>query len=474
MTEDITQLSAAALSSAIHDRRMSCVSVMEAYLDRIDALNPTVNAIVFRRSRTELMDEATTCDRELENGRSRGWMHGFPQAVKDLSEVCGLRCSWGSPLFGNFVSSADSLHVERVRAAGAIFIGKTNTPEFGLGSHTTNPVHGPTRNPYDTARSAGGSSGGAAAALATRMLPVADGSDMMGSLRNPAAFNNVIGFRPSMGRVPSGKGTEFFLGQLGIFGPMGKTVEDTALLLATQAGYDRREPLSLASEDLTLRGPAATRGMKIAWFGDMGGYLPFEPGVLDVCGKALGILANIGCEIDELVPEFDLPKLWQAWVTLRSFNVTHGLRALFDQEETRALLNPQQIFEFGIALSRSAADIFDASVVRTAWYQYLCTLFERYDFIVMPSAQVFPFDVDLSWPTEINGRSMDTYHRWMEVVIGPTLAGLPVAAVPAGFGANSLASGVQLVGPPRADRATLEFALAYELAAEIQTGNAIA
>lgn len=472
MTDDITRLSAAALSKAIHGKRISCVSVMEAYLDRIDALNPAINAIILRRPRAELMDEALTCDRELAEGRSRGWMHGFPQAVKDLSEVRGLPCSWGSPLFKNFVSPADSLHVERIRAAGAIFIGKTNTPEFGLGSHTTNPVHGPTRNPYDQSKSAGGSSGGAAAALAARLLPVADGSDMMGSLRNPAAFNNIVGFRPSFGRVANGKGTEFFLGQLGISGPMGRTVEDTALLLATQAGYDRRDPLSLADEDLTLRGPARTDGMKIAWFGDFGGYLPFQPGVLDVDRKALDVLANIGCTVEEIAPEFDPPKLWDAWLTLRSFNATHGLRALYDQPEKRALFNPQMLYEFDLALSKSAADIFAASTVRTAWYKYLCTLFERYDFIVMPSAQVFPFDVDMPWPTEIAGKSMDTYHRWMEVVIGPTLAGLPAAAVPAGFGENGLPNGVQLVGPPRADRATLEFALAYEQAAGIETGTA--
>lgn len=474
MMGDITQLSAAALSRAIHTRQVSCVSVMEAYLDRIDTLNPVMNTIVFRRSGTELLDEAHARDRELEDGYSRGWMHGFPQAVKDLSEVRGLPCSWGSPLFGSFVSNADSLHVERIRAAGAIFIGKTNTPEFGLGSHTTNPVHGPTRNPYDTARSAGGSSGGAAAALASRMLPVADGSDMMGSLRNPAAFNNVIGFRPSFGRIPGAKGTELFLGQLATAGPMGKTVEDAALLLATQAGYDQRDPLSLADESLALRGPATTHGMKIAWFGDFGGYLPFEPGVLDVDSKALAVLANIGCEIDEVAPAFELPKLWEAWMILRSFNVTHGLRSFYDQAETRSLLNAQQMFEFEIALSCSAADIFNASVVRTAWYQYLCRLFERYDFILMPSAQVFPFDIGLSWPSEISGKAMDTYHRWMEVVIGPTLAGLPVAAVPAGFGASGLPTGIQLVGPPRADRATLEFALAYEQSAKIRTGDAIA
>lgn len=472
MDKDISNLSAADLSRAVHQRQVSCVDVMETYLDRIDRINPQINAVVSLRPRTQLMDEARVCDLELVEGKSRGWMHGFPQAIKDLSETDGLPCSWGSPLFKGYVSNQDALHVSRIRAAGAIFIGKTNTPEFGLGSHTTNPVHGATRNAYDQSKSAGGSSGGAAAALAARLLPVADGSDMMGSLRNPAAFNNVIGFRPSAGRVPNGKGLDHFYSQLGIAGPMGRTVADTALLLATQAGYHVNDPLSLPDENLALRGIAQTTGMKVAWLGDFGGYLPFEPGVLETTRRALDVLAGIGVEIDELVPNFDLEALWRAWLILRSFNAAHGLRGLHSQPEKRAQFNAQLNFEFDLALSASAADVYDASTVRTSWYKYMTELFSRYNFVVMPSAQVFPFPVEQSWPTEIAGRRMDTYHRWMEVVIGPTLAGLPVAAVPAGFGENGLPCGVQLVGPPRADRETLEFALAYERAAGIMTGTA--
>lgn len=470
MTDNVSRLSAIALSNAIHARRISCATVMESYLDRISRFNPEINAILYLRQHDTLMEEARACDRELAAGHSRGWMHGFPQAVKDLSEVRDMPCSWGSPIFRDFRSSADSIHVERMRRAGAIFIGKTNTPEFGLGSHTTNPVHGPTRNPFDLSKSAGGSSGGAAAALAAHLLPVADGSDMMGSLRNPAAFNNVIGFRPSYGRVPNSKGAECFFGQLGIAGPMGRTVDDVARLLAIQSGYDPRDPLSLADDDLVLRGPADTKGMKLAWLGDFGGYLAFEPGVLDVDRKALDVLSGLGCEVDEIVPAFDLPELWKAWVILRSFSVTHGLRALFDNPQTRTLLNRQILFEFDDALSQKAADLHAASVVRTNWYRYLCGLFERYDFILMPAAQIFPFDLNLAWPEEIDGKPMNTYHRWMEVVIGPTMAGLPVAAMPAGFGTSGLPSGIQIVGPPRGDRATLEFALAYERAAGIETG----
>ncbi|WP_374292681.1 amidase [Paenirhodobacter enshiensis] len=472
MTDDATILSATELSAAIRARRLSCTEVMEAYLDRIGALNPQINAILYLRPRAELIAEARTADAELAAGRYRGWMHGMPHAVKDLAEVSGLPTSWGSRAWRDHRSHVDALHVARIRAAGAIFVGKTNTPEFGLGSHTTNALHGPTRNPWNLAKSAGGSSGGAGAALGARLVPVADGSDMMGSLRNPAAFNMVFGFRPSFGRVPgSGKG-DVFLGQLGTAGPMGRTVADMARLLGTMAGYDPADPLSLPDEDLTLHETADFAGTRIAWFGDLGRYLPFEAGVLDTDAKALKVLASLGCEIDPVVPEFDMNALWQAWLVLRGFAATPALTPLYANPETRALLGPQAIWEVETAMGRSSAELHAASVLRTHWYRTLCRLFERYDFIALPATQVFPFDVGQPWPTEIAGRRMDTYHRWMEVVIGPTLAGLPVAALPAGFSASGLPTGIQLVGKPRADRHTLELAQAYEWAAGLPVAQA--
>jgi amidase len=462
--QDITQLTAADLSRSIHARSLSCVAVMEAYLDRIDRFNPSLNAIISLRDRASILDDARTCDRELADGYTRGWMHGFPIAIKDLSEVKGLRCTWGSKLFENVMGQSDDIHVERIRAAGAIIIGKTNTPEMGLGSHTTNSVFGATRNPFDNGRSAGGSSGGAAVAVAARLLPVADGSDMMGSLRNPAAFNNIVGFRPSFGRVPSGKGNEMFLRQLSATGPMARNVQDAALLLATQAGYDMRDPQSLADERLDLLPKADHAGTRIAWLGDFGGYLPFEQGVLEVDRKALDVFAAMGCEIEEIVPEFGMAELWKSWIALRTFNVANGLLPFYDDPEKRRLMNAQALWEIERGLSQTAGDVFQASVIRSDWYKFVCTLFERYDYIVMPSAQVFPFDIDAKWPAEIAGRKMDTYHRWMEVVIGPSMAGLPVAAMPAGFGPNGLPSGIQIVGKPRGDLDLLQFALGYEQA----------
>ena len=244
--DQILALGAARLSEAVHAREISCREVMVAHLDRISERNPSLNTIVSLRDGDALVAEAGRCDDELAAGMSRGWMHGMPQAIKDLAPTAGLRTTFGSRLTEHFVPTADALIVERMRAAGCIIIGKTNVPEHGLGSHTFNDVYGTTLNPYDTTRTAGGSSGGAAVALATRMLPVADGSDYMGSLRNPAAWNDVFGFRPSQGRVPSIPERDAYLAQLGTEGPMGRSVVDLALLLGTQAGEDQRAPLSLS------------------------------------------------------------------------------------------------------------------------------------------------------------------------------------------------------------------------------------
>lgn len=463
--QDITDLSALALSAAIAERRLDCVRVMAAYLSRIEAINPRLNAIVSLRPAEELLAEAAAADRALAEGSYRGWLHGIPFAVKDLSEAKGILCTFGSKSYADFVPDYDDIHVERIRAAGAIFIGKTNTPEMGLGSHSYNPVFGVTRNPYDTTKSAGGSSGGAAAGLAARMLPVADGSDMMGSLRNPAAFNNVVGFRPSFGRVPS-LNTELFLGQLSVNGPMGRSVADVAALLATQAGYDPRDPLSLADADLSLDAGRDLSGARIGWLGDLGGHLAFEPGVLELCCEALGTFRRLGCSVEEVAPTFDMARLWQIWRTLRHFLVANGQAADHADPVRRAHMKPEMLWEIENGKMLNAAEVHAASLGRSEWHRHLRALFERHDFLVLPSAQVFPFDAELDWPKTIAGRTMDTYHRWMEVVIGPTLGGLPVAAMPAGFGAAGLPAGIQIIGPPRADRDVLAAAGAYERATE--------
>src|SRR5499427_1611151 len=288
MPSDIVMMDAGALASAIRTRKVSCVEVMTAYLDHIDNLNPKVNAIVALQDRADLMTQARDKDAQLARGEMVGPLHGFPHAVKDLAPVEGIRTTMGSPILKDNVPAADSAMVARIRAAGAIFIGKTNTPEFGLGSNTFNPVYGITRNAYDQSRSAGGSSGGAAVALALRMVPLADGTDYAGSLRNPAGWNNVFGFRTSVGRVPV-DGRDAFMPAMGVIGPMARNVPDLALMLAVQAGYDARAPLSIAGDGAAFRGSLARdfKGTRIAWTGDYGGYIPYEEGVLGLCKSAL-------------------------------------------------------------------------------------------------------------------------------------------------------------------------------------------
>ena len=460
----IVELDAIELSRAIHARQVSCHEVMQAYLAQVERFNPAVNALVSLRSREEVLAEAAQRDRELDQGQSRGWMHGMPQAIKDLAATQGLRTTLGSPLFAEHIPQEDAISVARVRASGAVIIGKTNVPEFGLGSQTYNSVFGTTGNAYDPRLVAGGSSGGAAVALALRMLPVADGSDMMGSLRNPAAFNNVFGLRPSQGRVPHGPAPELFVQQLATEGPMGRSVADVAQLLSVQAGYDPRVPLSLKEDPAALGEPLQRdfKGARLGWLGDYNGYLPMEDGVMSLCESALKDFAALGCEVEHCQPDFSLERLWQTWLVHRHWLIQGSLGAAYADPQKRALLKPEAQWEVQGGLQLSAADVYQASVSRSDWYRALGKLFERYDFLLLPTAQVFPFDAQQPWPRLVAGREMDTYHRWMEVVIGPTLAGLPSMNVPVGFNPQGLPMGLQIIGPAQADRAVLQLAYAHE------------
>jgi len=459
---DLTDLSASELSSAIRQRLISCVEVMQAYLERIDRYNPVYNAIVSRVDNEILLKQAALADRDLNEGRYSGWLHGMPHAVKDLADAKGLPTSYGSPIYAGSMPEADTLAIARIRAAGAIFIGKTNAPEFGYGSQSYNPVFGATGCAYDPLLTAGGSSGGAACALATHMLPVADGSDMMGSLRNPGAFNNVIGFRPTQGRVPNPEGDVFY-DQLSTGGPMGRNAEDTYLLLCTMAGADPRSPLSLrddvgCSESFTALN---LKGLKIGWMADYAGYLPTEPGVLELCEQGLKLLGSEGATIEPCRPAYDPARLWQTWLTLRHWDMNWA-RDLYDDPAKRALLKPEIQWEVEGALDMTAERVHAAGKARADWFRALLALFDRYDFLALPTAQVFPFPKDTHWPESIQNRKMDTYHRWMEVVIGGTLAGIPVVNVPVGFDERGRPMGMQLLGPFGADRRVLQLALAYE------------
>ena len=423
----ITDLGAKALSQSIHARQVSCREVMQAYLARIEALNPKFNALVSLQEPKDLLRQADARDAQLARGESMGWMHGMPQAIKDIAPVKGLPSTSGSPLLRNFVPQQDGLMVQRMRSAGCIIVGRSNTPEFGLGSHTFNEVFGATRNAYNTGKSAGGSSGGAAVALAARLLPVADGSDFMGSLRNPAGWNNVFGFRPSQGRVPSWPSADVWLGQLGTEGPMARHAQDLALLLNTQAGPDPRTPLALCDKpDYSALAPLHTKGPRIGWLGDMNGYLAMEPGILPLCEQALRRFESLGCVIEPTALGSSPDALWQAWLVWRRLLVASRIAPhLAASAGNRAQIKPEALWEHDNGLLLNGQDMVRAGAARSAHYQDMLSLFERFDFLALPTAQVWPFDVQQRWPKQINGRAMDTYHRWMEVTLYATFAGLP-------------------------------------------------
>jgi amidase len=464
---DIVSLDAIALSQAIHARDVSCVEVMNAYLAQIDRMNPTVNAIVAMQNREALVALANERDAQLSNGQSLGPLHGFPQAPKDILPVAGMVTTKGSPVYAGEVSRVDAVIFERMRKAGAIFIGRTNSPEFGLGGHTYNPVYGTTRNAFDPSRSAGGSSGGAAVSVALRMLPFADGTDMMGSLRTPAAFNNVFGFRTTPGCVPYAPSDDVFFQQFSVAGPIARNVPDLSLLLSVQAGFDARAPLSRKSDNPAAFTQALERDMRnarIGWLGDLNGHLPTDPGLMDTYASALRHFESAGCTVEPANIDFNLDRLWNAWLDLRSLAFSGTNTPLYRVSAKRKLLKPEAIWEIERGLRLSGEDVSRAIRDRAAWYQAINALFDRFDYLVMPSAQVFPFDAGLDWPHAIAGRHMETYHRWMETVVPATMASLPALSVPAGFSADGLPAGLQIMGPTQADLSVLQIGLAYDRA----------
>ena len=468
----LTDLDAHDLSAAIQARRVSCREVMQATLARIHKLNPALNALVNLAPDERLLQQADACDADLAQGRSRGWLHGVPQAIKDTGHALGFPSTQGSPLLKDVMPEHDSLMTARMKAAGCIVIAKTNMPELGLGSHTFNPLFGATPNAWDASVTAGGSSGGAAVALAQRLLPVADGSDFMGSLRNPAAWNHVFGLRPSQGRVPMWPAPDTWVAQLGSEGPMARSVRDLALLLGTQAGHDARVPLSIADHDRSVgrflpaegAGLAALRGLRIGWLGDLGGHLAVEAGLLPVLEQALARCAGAGAVVEPTPLGFDTDAVWQAWLVWRRALVAPKVAALLKRPgASRAQIKAEALWEHDQGLGLHWMDFMRASEVRTAFHSHLLAMFERFDVLALPATQVWPFAIDQRWPQSIAGQQMDTYHRWMECTIYATFAGLPGISVPAGFHANGRwPAGLQLIGRPQGDADLLRVAAGYE------------
>ncbi|WP_394153010.1 amidase [Loktanella salsilacus] len=454
--DDILDQPAFAISAALGSGDLTATALMAATLDRIAARNPDLNAIVSLRDADALMRDAAAADASPR----KGWLHGMPLAVKDLSNAAGLPTTMGSPALAGRIAPRSDIMVQRMQDAGAVVIGKTNTPEFGLGSHTFNPVFGATQNALMPGHSAGGSSGGAAVALASGMIAVADGSDMMGSLRNPAGWNGVYGMRPTWGRVPSEPLGDLMLHPLSTNGPMARHPRDLALLLDTMAGPDPRQPHGL---DHTATAPlldADLRGRRIGWLGDWGGTYPMEDGVADHCAAQLARFTELGCHVTDIAPPFSAAALWDSWTTLRSYAAAASLGPLYDQPAMRAALKDTAIWEIERGRGLSGAQVQRASLIRSDWFRAAVKLFDDFDALVLPTAQCWPFPIDWAYPQDIAGQQMDSYHRWMEVVVPVSLIGLPSVAVPLPL-SQGRPMGLQLIGQSRDDLGLLQLATGW-------------
>jgi amidase len=446
------------LAGAIRRRELSAREVVGWHLDRIAEVNPQVNAIVTLRPDAALA-EAEAADRRAGAGEALGSLHGLPIAIKDLEDTEGIRTTYGSTAFARHIPAADSLVVARLRAAGAIVIGKTNTPEFGVGSHTFNEVFGATRNPWARDRSAGGSSGGAGAALAAGLIPIADGSDHGGSIRNPASFNNVVGLRPTPGLVPD-SGAGDIWDTASVVGPMARTVGDLALMLTAITAPDPGSPLSYGDPAMfagELTGDLT--GLRVAWCPDVGG-LPVEPEVVAVLNEARGRLEAMGCRVDDVEP--DLSRADEAFETLRALGFARAFGPSL--EALRPIAKDTLIWNIEQGLALDAAAIAGAMVAKSEVFTAVAQLLQRFDVLAAPAAQVAPFPIEQEYPTEVAGVAMPHYLGWMRACSRITVSAHPVAAVPAGFTATGLPVGLQLVGRYRGDRRLLDHAAAWEAA----------
>jgi amidase len=459
MDTELCDSTACELAALVAKGEVSARELLEAHLARIEQRNTELNAIVTlvpERARAW----AAEADERQARGEPLGVLHGLPIAHKDMVSTAGIRTTFGSPALADLVPQQDDLVVTRVRAAGAITLGKTNVPEFGAGSHTFNPVFGPTRNPWDPSRTCGGSSGGAAVALATGMVPIADGSDLGGSLRNPANFCNVVGLRPSPGRVPSVP-TSMGWDSLSVLGPMGRTVEDVALLLSAMAGPDPRAPISLDTPGARFRDPLERdfEGVRIACDPDLGG-LPVEPAVAGVLEAGLGGFDAIGARVERAGIDWDGAD--EAFQTLRA----HLFASIFDTLPPAVLGQAKDTIQWNVAKGRalSGADVSRAERLRTALHARLEHLMRDHEFLVLPVNQVAPFAIDVPYPEAIEGVPMRTYIDWMKSAYFVTLTGHPAISVPCGFTPDGLPVGVQIVARQRDDFGLLQVAYAYQQA----------
>ncbi len=445
----------------IRSKKISVTQLITAHLDQVERFNPRLNAIITLTAESALQ-AAKEADAKIARQESLGPLHGLPVAHKDLFLTKGVKTTFGSPIYKDNVPDIDSLPVERLKNAGAISLGKTNTPEFGAGSQTFNALFGATLNPYDLSKTCGGSSGGGAVALATGMVALADGTDLAGSLRNPANFCNLVGMRPSVGRVPS------WPEQLGwytmsVAGPMARTVEDLALAMSVMSGPDDRSPIAIDTPGSIFTAPLQRnfKACRIAYSEDLGG-LPVEPEVRKVMQASRAVFESLGCEVvnDEidLAEAGEIFMLWRAWRT--ELRIAPLLKDHKDQLKDTVIWNAEQ------GLDLTGPQLARAEAKRTEIYHRMRAFMSRYEYFVLPVNQVLPFSVDLDYPREINGVKMNTYIDWQKTAYFISAMGNPAISVPAGFTDSGLPVGVQIVGGHRQDFAVLQLAHAFEQATQ--------
>jgi len=456
---ELHYLPAKQLARLIRTRKVSATEVMRAFIAQVERVNPKVNAIV-----TFLPEQALKAAKALDRRKgAKPPLAGLPIAYKDLVDTKGIRTTRGSLVYQDHVPQKDALLVERLQAAGAITLGKTNTPEFGAGSNTFNKVFGATRNPYDLTKTAGGSSGGAAAAVACGMLPFADGSDLAASLRNPGNYCNVVGFRPTPGRVPTWPAANAWDTQP-VLGPIARTVEDTAFLLAAMAGPDARAPVSISEPGNVFNRPLkrSFKKVRVAWTRDFGG-LPVEPAVTAALEPQRKVLESLGCVVEEACPDF--AGATEAFETLRA--VSFSLRYAPLLKTHRAMLKDTVIWNIEQGLALDGARIGRAEVLRTELFQRMRAFLEKYEFLLSPVNQLPPFPVDAEYPTEIAGVKLGNYLDWMKSCYYVTITSHPAVSVPAGFTPEGLPVGLQIVGRYRDDFGVLQLAHAFESATQV-------
>ncbi|MBU1196146.1 MAG: amidase [Proteobacteria bacterium] len=459
MTTDICFMSATQLVHLMRRKELSARQVMEAHIDQIQQINPRVNAIVTFLPELGLK-LADAADKKQMAGENTGVLHGLPVAHKDLVDTKGILTTLGSPIFKNRIPTKNALIVDRLQKAGAITIGKTNTPEFGAGSQTFNPVFGETCNPYDMTKTCGGSSGGAAAALACGMLPIADGSDTGGSLRNPANFCNIVGLRPSPGRVPDYPNAAAWY-PVSVQGPMARTVQDVALMLSAIAGPDPRSPISITTPAHFFSQPLERnfKGTRIAWSRDLGG-LPVDSRVTQVIDSHRHVFESLGCRVEDEEPDFsnadDIFKVMRAWFFALLFGKM--LKTHRDHIKDTVIWNIEQ------GLKLTGVQIGEAEKQKTALYHRVRKFMETYEFLICPVNQVLPFDIKQPSITRINNVKMETYIDWMKSCYYITVTGHPAISVPCGFTAQGLPVGVQIVGRHQDELGVLQLAYAFEQA----------